>query len=68
VDDVLDHAVEAVVVIVAHQAALALAQSLRIGVPLVLVEGSPRPSAVTPPDPEVKPKPSDETEIKVGAH
>jgi DNA-binding LacI/PurR family transcriptional regulator len=39
VDRVLDHAVEAVVIIVAHQAALALAQSLRIGVPLVLVEG-----------------------------
>jgi DNA-binding LacI/PurR family transcriptional regulator len=39
VDQVLDQAVEAVVVIVAHQAALTLAQSLRIGVPLVLVEG-----------------------------
>jgi DNA-binding LacI/PurR family transcriptional regulator len=39
VDDVLDQAVEAVVVIVAHQTALTLAQSLRIGVPLVLVEG-----------------------------
>ena len=39
VDHVLDQAVEAVVVIVAHQAALTLAQSLRIGVPLVLVEG-----------------------------
>jgi DNA-binding LacI/PurR family transcriptional regulator len=39
VDQVLDQAVEAVVVIVAHQAALTLARSLRIGVPLVLVEG-----------------------------
>jgi DNA-binding LacI/PurR family transcriptional regulator len=39
VGQVLDQAVEAVVVIVAHQAALTLAQSLRIGVPLVLVEG-----------------------------
>ena len=39
VDHVLDQAVDAVVVIVAHQAALTLAQSLRIGVPLVLVEG-----------------------------
>jgi len=39
VDQVMDQAVEAVVVIVAHQAALTLAKSLRIGVPLVLVEG-----------------------------
>jgi len=39
VDQVLDLAVEAVVMIVAHQEALTLAQSLRIGVPLVLVEG-----------------------------
>ena len=39
VDRVLDQAVAAVVVIVAHQAALTFAQSLRIGVPLVLVEG-----------------------------
>jgi len=39
VDRVLDQAVEAVVIIVAHQAALALAQSLHIAVPLVLVEG-----------------------------
>ena len=39
VDRVLDQAVEAVVIIVAHQAALALAQSLHIGVPLVVVEG-----------------------------
>lgn len=39
VDQVLDQAVDAVVVIVAHQAALTLAQSLRIGIPLVLVEG-----------------------------
>ena len=39
VDQVLDQAVEAVVVIVGHQAALTFAQSLRIGVPLVLVEG-----------------------------
>lgn len=39
VDQVLDQAVEAVVMIVAHQAALTLAQSLRIDVPLVLVEG-----------------------------
>jgi DNA-binding LacI/PurR family transcriptional regulator len=39
VDRVLDQAVEAVVIIVAHQAALALAQSLHITVPLVLVEG-----------------------------
>ena len=39
VDHVLDQAVAAVVVIVAHQAALTFAQSLRIGVPLVLVEG-----------------------------
>jgi DNA-binding LacI/PurR family transcriptional regulator len=40
VDRVLDQGVEAVVVIVAHQAALALAQSLHIEVPLVLVEGA----------------------------
>ncbi len=39
VDRVLDQAVEAVVMIVAHQAALDLAQSLHVGVPLVLVEG-----------------------------
>jgi DNA-binding LacI/PurR family transcriptional regulator len=39
VDRVLDQAVEAVVVIVAHREALAIAQSLHIGVPLVLVEG-----------------------------
>jgi DNA-binding LacI/PurR family transcriptional regulator len=39
VDRVLGQAVEAVVIIVAHQAALALAQSLHIEVPLVLVEG-----------------------------
>jgi len=39
VDQVLGQAVEAVVMIVAHQAALTLAQSLHIGVPLVLVEG-----------------------------
>jgi DNA-binding LacI/PurR family transcriptional regulator len=39
VGQVLDQAVEAVVVIVAHQAALTLAQSLRLAVPLVLVEG-----------------------------
>ncbi|HZY01348.1 MAG TPA: LacI family DNA-binding transcriptional regulator [Dermatophilaceae bacterium] len=39
VDRVLDQAVEAVVIIVAHQAALALAQSLDIEVPLLLVEG-----------------------------
>jgi len=39
VDQLLDQAVEAVVVIVAHQAALTLAQSLHIAVPLVLVEG-----------------------------
>jgi DNA-binding LacI/PurR family transcriptional regulator len=39
VDRVLDQAVEAVVIIVAHQTALALAQSLHIGVPLVVVEG-----------------------------
>ena len=39
VDRVLDQGVEAVVMIVAHQEALALAQSLTIGVPLVLVEG-----------------------------
>ena len=38
-DRVLDHAVEAVVMIVAHQEALAIAQSLDIGVPLVLVDG-----------------------------
>ena len=40
VDRVLDQAVEAVVIIVAHQAALTLAQSLHIGIPLVLVEGA----------------------------
>jgi DNA-binding LacI/PurR family transcriptional regulator len=39
VDQIMDQAVEAVVVIVAHQAALTFARSLRIGVPLVLVEG-----------------------------
>ena len=39
VDQVLDQAVEAVVMLVAHWTALTLAQSLRIGVPLVLVEG-----------------------------
>ncbi|HEY5248448.1 MAG TPA: LacI family DNA-binding transcriptional regulator, partial [Dermatophilaceae bacterium] len=39
VDRVLDQAVEAVVVIVAHREALALAQSLQIGVPLVVAEG-----------------------------
>ncbi|HEY5249216.1 MAG TPA: LacI family DNA-binding transcriptional regulator [Dermatophilaceae bacterium] len=39
VDRVLDEAVEAVVVIVAHREALAIAQSLNIAVPLVLVEG-----------------------------
>jgi DNA-binding LacI/PurR family transcriptional regulator len=39
VDQVLDRAVEAVVILVAHEAALALAQSLQIGVPLVVVEG-----------------------------
>src|SRR5674476_1060434 len=39
VDQVMDQAAEAVVVIVAHQAALTLARSLRIGVPLVMVEG-----------------------------
>jgi len=39
VDRVLDQGVEAVVMIVAHQEALALAQSLAIGVPLVMVEG-----------------------------
>jgi DNA-binding LacI/PurR family transcriptional regulator len=39
VDRVLDQAVEAVVIIVAHQAALAIAQSLNVGVPVVLVEG-----------------------------
>ena len=40
VDHVLDQAVEAVVVIAAHRAAITLAQSLHIGVPLVLVEGA----------------------------
>jgi DNA-binding LacI/PurR family transcriptional regulator len=39
VDQVLGQGVEAVVMIVAHQAAITLAQSLHIGVPLVLVEG-----------------------------
>ena len=39
VDQVMDQAVEAVVMIVAHQEALTLARSLRIGVPLVMVEG-----------------------------
>jgi DNA-binding LacI/PurR family transcriptional regulator len=39
VEQVLDQAVEAVVVIVAHKAALNFAQSLHIGVPLVLVAG-----------------------------
>jgi len=39
VDQVLDQAVEAVVMVVAHQEALRLAQSLHIGVPLVVVEG-----------------------------
>ena len=39
VDQVLDQAVEAVVLIVAHQEALTLAKSLHIEVPLVLVEG-----------------------------
>jgi DNA-binding LacI/PurR family transcriptional regulator len=39
VDHVLDQAVEAVVMIVAHRAALTLAQSLQIGIPLILVEG-----------------------------
>jgi DNA-binding LacI/PurR family transcriptional regulator len=39
VDQVLNQAVEAVVVIAAHRAALTLAQSLRIRVPLVLVKG-----------------------------
>ena len=39
VDRVLDQAVEAVVIIVAHKESLALAQSLHIGVPLVVVEG-----------------------------
>jgi DNA-binding LacI/PurR family transcriptional regulator len=39
VDQLLDQAVEAVVMVVAHQAALTLAQSLHIAVPLVLVEG-----------------------------
>jgi DNA-binding LacI/PurR family transcriptional regulator len=39
VDRVLDQAVEAVVIVVAHRAALAIAQSLNIGVPVVLVEG-----------------------------
>ena len=41
VDHVLDQALEAVVVVIAaHRAALTLAQSLHIGVPLVLVEGA----------------------------
>ncbi len=39
VDRLLDQAVEAVVMVVAHQEALHLAQSLHIGVPLVVVEG-----------------------------
>jgi DNA-binding LacI/PurR family transcriptional regulator len=39
VDRVLDQGVEAVVIIVAHQEALRLAQSLHIDVPLVVVEG-----------------------------
>ena len=39
VGQVMDQSVEAVVVIVAHRSALTLAQSLRIGIPLVLVEG-----------------------------
>lgn len=39
VDQLLDQAVEAVVMVVAHQTALTLAQSLHIAVPLVLVEG-----------------------------
>jgi DNA-binding LacI/PurR family transcriptional regulator len=39
VDQVMDQAVEAVVVMVAHQAALTFARSLRIGVPLVQVGG-----------------------------
>lgn len=39
VNQVLDQAVEAVIVIVGHRAALTLAQSLRIDVPIVLVEG-----------------------------
>ena len=39
VDQVLDQAVEAVVIIVAHHRALTLARSLHVGVPLVLVEG-----------------------------
>jgi DNA-binding LacI/PurR family transcriptional regulator len=39
VDRVLDQAVEAVVLVVAHQEALNLAQSLHLGVPLVVVEG-----------------------------
>ena len=39
VDQVLDQGVEAVVMIVAHQAALTLAQSLHISVPLVVIEG-----------------------------
>jgi DNA-binding LacI/PurR family transcriptional regulator len=47
VDRVLDQAVEAVVIIAAHEAALALAQSLHIGVPLVLVEGDPSATPLT---------------------
>lgn len=47
VDRVLDQAVEAVVVIGAHRAALNFAQSLRIGVPLVLVEGDLSAKALT---------------------
>ena len=39
VDQVLDQSVEAVVMIVAHRAALNLAQSLHIAVPFVLIEG-----------------------------
>ena len=39
VDRVLDQGVEAVVMVVAHREALRLAQSLHIGVPLVVVEG-----------------------------
>jgi len=39
VDQLLDQAVEAVVMVVAHQTALTLARSLHIAVPLVLVEG-----------------------------
>lgn len=38
-DRLLDQAVEALVVIVAHRAVLQLTQSLRIGVPVVVVEG-----------------------------